>query len=73
MSSLLIKNVNIIDPNSDFNNSKKDILLKNGLIVKVGDKINDDNSEIIQEDNLHVWSTAATYDVTYTPLFYLGK
>ena len=44
MSSLLIKNVNIIDPNSKYNNSKKDILLKNGLIVKVGDKINDDNS-----------------------------
>ena len=39
MSSLLIKNVNIIDPNSDFNNSKKDILLKNGLIVKIEDNI----------------------------------
>ena len=53
MSSLLIKNVNIIDPNSKYNNSKKDILLKNGLIVKVEDKIDENNSETIQEDNLY--------------------
>ena len=54
MSSLLIKNVNIIDPNSEFNNSKKDILLKNGLIEKIEDNIDENNSETIQEDNLHV-------------------
>jgi dihydroorotase len=53
MSSLLIKNVNIIDPNSEYNNSKRDILLKNGLIVKVEDKIDENNSETIQEDNLY--------------------
>ena len=53
MSSLLIKNVNIIDPNSEYNNSKKDILLKNGLIVKVEGKIDENNSETIQEDNLY--------------------
>ena len=54
MSSLLIKNVNVIDPNSEYNNSKKDILLKNGLIEKIEDNIDENNSEIIQEDNLHV-------------------
>ena len=54
MSSLLIKNVNIIDPNSDFNNSKKDILLKNGLIVKIEDNIQVNNLDTIQEENLHV-------------------
>ena len=54
MSSLLIKNVNIIDPNSDFNNSKKDILLKNGLIVKIEDNIEVNNLETVQEENLHV-------------------
>ena len=54
MSSLLIKNVNVIDPNSEYNNSKKDILLKNGLIKKIEDNIEVNNSEIVQEDNLHV-------------------
>ena len=54
MSSLLIKNVNIIDPNSEFNNSKKDILLKNGLIIKIEDNIEVNNSETILEENLHV-------------------
>jgi len=54
MSSLLIKNVNIIDPNSDFNNSKKDILLKNGLIVKIEDNIQVNNLDTVQEENLHV-------------------
>ena len=54
MSSLLIKNVNIIDPNSDFNNSKKDILLKNGLIVKIEDNIEVNNLDTVQEENLHV-------------------
>ena len=54
MSSILIKNVKIIDPNSEFNNSKKDILLKNGIIERVEDTIENNNFEIIQEDNLHV-------------------
>ena len=54
MSSLLIKNVNIIDTNSDFNNSKKDILLKNGLIVKIEDNIQVNNLDTVQEENLHV-------------------
>lgn len=54
MSSLLIKNVNIIDPNSEYNNSKKDMLLKNGLIEKIEDNIDENNSETVQEDNLHV-------------------
>jgi dihydroorotase len=54
MSSLLIKNVNIVDPNSEFNNSKKDILLKNGLIEKIEDNIEVNNLETVQEDNLHV-------------------
>ena len=53
MSSLLIKNVNVIDPNSEYNNSKKDILLKNGLIEKIEDNIEVNNSETIQQDNLH--------------------
>ena len=54
MSSLLIKNVNIIDPNSEFNNSKKDILLNNGVIEKIEDNIEKHNLETVQEDNLVV-------------------
>ena len=53
MSSLLIKNVNIIDPNSEFNNSKKDILLKNGLIEEIEDNIEKNNLKTVQEDNLY--------------------
>ena len=53
MSSLLIKNVYVIDPNSKYNNSKKDILLKNGLIEKIEDNIEKNNLKTVQEDNLH--------------------
>ena len=54
MSLLLIKNVNIIDPNSEFNSSKKDILIKNGLIEKIEVNIEANNFETVREENLHV-------------------
>ena len=65
MSSLLIKNVNIIDPNYDFNNSKKDILLKNGLIVKIEDNIQVNNLDTVQEENLHVCTGLFDFSVDF--------
>ena len=54
MSSILIKNAIIVDSNSNYNNTKKDILLENGVISSIEDNITDLNAEIIKSDNLHI-------------------
>jgi dihydroorotase len=54
MSSILIKNAIIVDSNSNYNNTKKDILLENGVISSIKDNITDLNVEIIESDNLHI-------------------
>ena len=54
MSSILIKNAIIVDSNSNYNNTKKDILLENGVISSIEDNITDLNAEIIESDNLHI-------------------
>ena len=44
MSSILIKNAIIVDSNSNYNNTKKDILLENGVISSIEDNITDLNA-----------------------------
>lgn len=52
---LLIKNSVIIDQNSAFHQQKKDVLIEDGQIVKIADKItNKDKIEEVSSDNLHV-------------------
>ena len=51
---IIIKNVKIIDPNSSNNNQSKDILINNGMIEKIGNKIQDESATIIQHKGLHV-------------------
>jgi len=54
MKNILIKRAKIIDPNSKFNNKIKDILIVDGIIHKIADKISDKNVNLIEEDNLHI-------------------
>ena len=54
MSTILIKNALIIDPNSDHKNLKQDILIVDGIIVGIEKYIKEDHAKIIEEDNLHV-------------------
>ena len=54
MSSILIKNAIIIDPNSNFKNLKKDIFIEDGIISRIEENIKADSAEIITADNLHV-------------------
>lgn len=63
--SILIKNATIIDPGSSLNKSKKDILIKNGIIEKIADKISDDKAKIISSDALNVsigWLDIGTHN-----------
>ena len=53
MSTILIKNALIIDPNSNYKNLKQDILIVDGIIVGIEKNIKEDHALIIQEDNLH--------------------
>mgnify|MGYP001175813000 CR=1 FL=1 len=53
--SILLKNVTIIDPNSPFNKKKKDVLIENGIISKIADKLSDSKSDLtITENGLHI-------------------
>ena len=54
MSTILIKNAIIIDPNSNYKNLKKDILIVDGIIDNIEKNIKADNAEIIKSDDLHV-------------------
>ena len=54
MSSILIKNATIIDPNSNFKDLKKDIFIEDGIISRIEENIKADSAEIITADNLHV-------------------
>lgn len=54
MSTILIKNAIIIDPNSDFKNLQKDILIKDGVIVSIEKSIKLEKAEVIEGNNLHV-------------------
>jgi len=54
MFSVLIKNTTIIDPNSPFHNQKKDILVKDGIIIRIETEIVENKVDQIIEDNLHI-------------------
>ena len=54
MFSVLIKNTTIIDPNSPFHNQKKDILIKDGIIIRIETEIVENKVDQIIEDNLHI-------------------
>ena len=48
MFSVIIKNATIIDPNSPHNNLTKDILIKDGTIIKIENDISDKNTNQIR-------------------------
>ena len=50
---LLIKKVKIIDPNSSFNLQQKDILIENGVVKEIDDKI-ETSVPVFEADNLHI-------------------
>jgi len=52
--SLLIKNATIIYPGHDLHQTKKDILIKNGQIEKIGNRIKAEKAKKIESKNLHV-------------------
>ena len=49
---VLIKQAKIIDSNSPFNRQLKDILVENGIIVKIADHIKDTAETVIQQEGL---------------------
>ena len=65
ISSILIKGVSIIDPNSKYNKLKKDILIKDGVIIDIKDKINIDNVEIIKKENLFICPGLFDFSVNF--------
>lgn len=50
----LLKSVKIIDKKSDFNGQVKDILIDEGKISKIADKIDEKADKLIEGENLHV-------------------
>jgi dihydroorotase len=50
---ILIKQTQIVDPNSPFNGQKADILIDNGIIVKISNSINEDADKTIEQNGLH--------------------
>lgn len=52
--TILIKNAHIISPDSPYHNTKKDILIENGTITKIGSRIKSEKGKVITSDNLHV-------------------
>jgi len=44
----------IVDASSDLNGKKRDLLIKNGKIEKIGVSIKEEKAKIIEQDNLHV-------------------
>ena len=51
---ILIKSATIIDQKSKYHLQTKDILVKDGFIVKIDNHINDKADKVIEYDNLHV-------------------
>ncbi|MBT8191498.1 MAG: dihydroorotase, partial [Bacteroidia bacterium] len=52
--SILIKNARIVSPGSKLNGTQKDILIKNGRIEKISNKISDKSAKMISSENLYV-------------------
>lgn len=52
---ILLRSIKIIDPNSKFNGQVKDVLIVDGVIEQIGDKIDaTEVNEVIEGDDLHV-------------------
>ena len=51
---VLIKQAKIIFPKSKFHNKTKDILIRNGVIEKIGSSIKEEKAKVIKSKNLHV-------------------
>ncbi|MEN8817038.1 MAG: dihydroorotase [Nonlabens sp.] len=51
---ILLKNATIVDDSSNLNGQKRDLLIKNGKIEKIGVSINEEKAKIIERDNMHV-------------------
>ena len=68
MSSILIKNATIIDPNSIHNNKVRDILINNGVIktIETNIKISEKDQIVINEDNLHVCPGLMDFSVDFS-------
>ncbi|GAA4951219.1 dihydroorotase [Algibacter agarivorans] len=53
--NILIKSATIIDSKSEFHNTTQDLLIENGVIVKIATTIkNPNNYQVIKLDNLHI-------------------
>tara|TARA_Y100000385_G_scaffold285543_1_gene345641 strand:+ start:1136 stop:2410 length:1275 start_codon:yes stop_codon:yes gene_type:complete len=67
MSFKLIKQATIIDPNSPHSKMVKDILIEDGVIVKIDVEIKEEkNYLIIKEDNLHVCPGLMDFSVDFS-------
>ncbi|MBK7763174.1 MAG: dihydroorotase [Bacteroidetes bacterium] len=54
MMQLLVKKATLLNPNGKFHLKKKDILIKNGCIEKIGDNLESKGSKIIDKKNTYV-------------------
>jgi len=52
--AILIRQARIISPDSPHNGKVKDILIRNGKITKIANRIKDDKAEVWQAENAHV-------------------
>ena len=52
--SILIKSATLVDSKSNLNFKKKDILIKDGVIVDIADTIDTNASQIFDFENLHI-------------------
>ncbi|MFT7156158.1 MAG: dihydroorotase [Parvicella sp.] len=50
----LIRAAHIVDPNSPYHNTKKDILIENSIVTQVTENYTGDFDEEIKHDNLHI-------------------
>ncbi|MEP6583801.1 MAG: dihydroorotase [Ginsengibacter sp.] len=51
---VLIKDATILSPSSPFNGQSKDILIENGVISEIGNKLNASECHVIEREGLHV-------------------
>ncbi len=62
--SILIKNATIIYPGHNLHKSKRDLLIKNGVIEKIAARITSKTSKVLESSNLHLspgWLDIGTY------------
>lgn len=53
---MLLKSATIVDPNSKHHLKKRDILIENGVIQKIGSSLSDPKATVLSVKNLHVSS-----------------